>query len=140
MIVRGTTPYHTFELPVLMEDIDVIWVTYYQNSQVVFECSNLVIDERMQLEPLYQQKNENIEGEPVEELVEEEPIGSQLTVHLTQEDTLGFTFYPAARKNTAYIQIRILTTDGEAYVSQPVHERVFGVFHEGVIGHDTEGE
>jgi len=134
MIVRGTTPYHVFELPILMEDIDVIWVTYYQNGRVIFEYSNLEINERVQLSPLYQQETEVIEGEEPAE----EPIGSQLTIHLTQENTLGFTFFPMERKNVAFIQVRVLTTDGEAFASEPVTERIFGIYHEGVIGNETD--
>ena len=137
MIVRGTTPYHSFILPVLVDEIDVIWVTYCQNDKVIFERSNLD-GESMELVP-FSEPIEVSEDIPSEE-PSEEITGSQLTLHLTQEETLGFTFYPAARKNTATIQIRILTTDGEAYASAPVKERIFGIRHEGVIGHETESE
>ena len=137
MIVRGTTPYHSFILPVLVDEIDVIWVTYCQNNEVIFERSNLD-SESMELVP-FSEPIEVSEDIPSEE-PSEEITGSQLTLHLTQEETLGFTFYPAARKNTATIQIRILTTDGEAYASDPVKERIFGIRHEGVISHETEGE
>ena len=137
MIVRGTTPYHSFILPVLVDEIDVIWVTYCQNDEVIFERSNLD-SESMELVP-FSEPMEVSEDIPSEE-PSEEITGSQLTLHLTQEETLGFTFYPAARKNTATIQIRILTTDGEAYASDPVKERIFGIRHEGVISHETEGE
>lgn len=137
MIVRGTTPYHSFILPVLVDEIDVIWVTYCQNDEVIFERSNLD-GESMELVP-FSEPIEVSEDIPSEE-PSEEITGSQLTLHLTQEETLGFTFYPAARKNTATIQIRILTTDGEAYASDPVKERIFGIRHEGVIGHETESE
>lgn len=137
MIVRGTTPYHSFILPVLVDEIDVIWVTYCQNDEVIFERSNLD-GESMELVP-FSEPIEVSEDIPSEE-PSEEITGSQLTLHLTQEETLGFTFYPAARKNIATIQIRILTTDGEAYASDPVKERIFGIRHEGVIGHETESE
>lgn len=135
MIVRGTTPYHNFILPVLAEDIDTIWVTYCQNGDVVFERSNTEEDDRMEiinLVDLYENAN-------VEIIPDEEKTFSQLTVHLTQEETLGFIFYAAARKNIATIQIRLLTTDGEAYASEPVKERIFGVRHDGVIGVIDEG-
>ena len=62
---------------------------------------------------------------------------SQVVAHLSQEDTLAFTFYPAAEKNIAVIQVRVLTTDGEAYASLPVRERIFGVLKDGVIGGDN---
>ena len=60
------------------------------------------------------------------------------TVHLTQEDTLGFKFWPAAEKNIAVIQIRILTMDDEAFASMPINERIFGVLHDGVIPDEVE--
>ena len=130
MIVRGTTPYHNFILPVLAEEIDTIWITYCQNEQVVFERSNLQEDDRMEIVNLL----DLYENASMENLSDEEKTCSQLIIHLTQEETLGFTFYAAARKNIATIQIRILTVDGEAYASEPVRERIFGVRHEGVIG------
>ena len=133
MIIRGTTPYHSFILPILVEDIDIIWVTYCQNEDIIFERSNEEPDERMEIINLLE-----LENASMEELTEEEQRCSQLTLHLTQEETLGFTFYPAAKKNIATISIRILTTDGEAYASEPVKERIFGIRHEGVIGENNE--
>lgn len=136
MIVRGTTPYHNFILPVLAEEIDTIWVTYCQNEQIIFERSNLEEDSRMEIINLL----DLYENASMEMLSDEEKTCSQLTIHLTQEETLGFVFYAAARKNIATIQIRILTIDGEAYASEPVKERIFGVRHEGVIGEETNDE
>ena len=73
-------------------------------------------------------------GEDLTETLTEEELNScQLTVHLSQEDTLAFHFYPAAEKNIAVIQIRVLTTDGEAFASDPINERIFGVLKDGVI-------
>lgn len=134
MIVRGTTPYHNFILPFLMEEIDTIWVTYWQNDRIVFERSNLEADERMEIVNLI----DLYENASMEMLSDEEKTCSQLTIHLTQEETLNFIFHAAARKNIAIIQIRILTTNGEAYASEPVKERIFGVRHEGVIGEEME--
>ena len=134
MIIRGTTPYHSFILPLTVENIDTIWVTYCQNDDVIFERTNEEPDDRMELVNLL----DLYENASIEQLTEEEQTYSQLTLHLTQEETLGFTFYPAAKKNIAVIQIRILTTEGEAYASEPVKERIFGVRHEGIIGDDDE--
>lgn len=134
MIIRGTTPYHSFILPLTVENIDTIWVTYCQNDDVIFERTNEEPDDRMELVNLL----DLYENASMEQLTEEEQTYSQLTLHLTQEETLGFTFYPAAKKNIAVIQIRILTTEGEAYASEPVKERIFGVRHEGIIGDDDE--
>lgn len=131
MIIRGTTPYHNFILPVLVEDIDAIYVTYLQNEEIIIDKSNLT--DEMEITNL-----SDLENASMEELSEEEQSSCQLTIHLTQEDTLKFHFYPAAKKNIAVIQIRILTTDGEAYASMPVNERIFGVFHDGVISDEVE--
>lgn len=130
MIVRGTTPYHTFIVPMASESIDEVYITYLQNNTVVLDKDITdVIIEDVELE------TENAEIDDTE-LTEEEPEvtpTSQITLHLTQEDTLKFKFYPAAEKNVAVVQLRILDTDGEAYASDPVHERIFGVLKDGVI-------
>lgn len=128
MIIRGTTPYHNFILPILAEEIDTIWVSYCQNEDVLFTKTG--DDEGVSIENFI----DMLENASMEELTEEEEQSSQLTIHLTQEETLKFHFYPAARKNIAVIQIRILTTDGEAYASAPVKERIFGVRPDGIIG------
>ena len=130
MIIRGTTPYHNFILPILVKDIKAIYVTYLQNGQVVLDKTgdDVTITDLVDL----------FENASMEEFSEEELNSSQLTVHLTQEDTLKFHFYPAAKKNIAVIQIRILTTDDEAFASMPINERIFGVLHDGVIPDEVE--
>ena len=130
MIVRGTTPYHTFIVPMQSESISEVYITYLQNNEVVLDkdktdvtIEDIVLD------------TENAEIDDTE-LTEEEPEvvpTSQITLHLTQEDTLKFKFFPAAEKNIAVVQLRILDFDGEAYASDPVHERIFGVLKDGVI-------
>ena len=130
MIIRGTTPYHNFILPILAEDIDTLWVTYCQNEDEIIFRTSEVTDENMAIVNFV----DMYENASMEQLSEEEQQCSQLTLHLTQEETLGFHFYPAAKKNIAVIQIRILTTDGEAYASEPIRERIFGVRRTGVIG------
>lgn len=130
MIIRGTTPYHNFILPILAEDIKEVYVTYLQNKEVILDKGKEDV-EINDLVDLY-------ENASVEELPEEVSSSCQLTVHLTQEDTLSFHFYPAAKKNIAVIQIRILTTDDEAFASMPINERIFGVLHDGVIPDEVE--
>lgn len=131
MIIRGTTPYHSFILPLAAENIQTIYVTYLQNEKVILEKTNLNSGdmEIVNVADLY----ENASMEQLEDIEIETQNNCQITIHLTQEDTLGFTFYPAARKNIAVIQIRVLTIDGEAYASDPITERIFGVLHDGVI-------
>ena len=130
MIIRGTTPYHNFILPILVKDIKAIYVTYLQNGQVILDKTgeDVTITDLIDL----------FENASMEELPEEERNSCQLTVHLTQEDTLKFHFYPAAKKNIAVIQIRILTTDDEAFASMPINERIFGVLHDGIIPDEVE--
>ena len=124
MIVRGTTPYHSFIIPLEPEKISKIYVTYLQNNEVILDKSTTDIT----IDPV----EEELENASMEESTEF-TISSQITLHLTQEDTLKFHFYPAAERNIAVIQVRLLTTDGEAYASDPVHERIFGVLKDGVI-------
>lgn len=135
MIIRGTTPYHNFILPILAEEIDTIWVTYCQNEDEIIFRTNEIIDSNMEIINCV----DMYDNASMEPLSEEEQHSSQLTLHLTQEETLKFHFYPAAKKNIAVIHIRILTTDGEAYASEPIRERIFGTRRDGVIGATQEG-
>lgn len=128
--MRGTTPYHSFILPLRAEQINEMWVTYTQNGVLVLDKTKEDVTLE-NIEDLY-------ENASMEELTEEEVNSCQATLHLTQEDTLGFKFYPAAEKNIAIIQVRILAVDGEAYASDPIHERIMGVIKNGVIGGGNE--
>ena len=128
MIIRGTTPYHSFVLPLKTEDISEVYITYLQNNEIIINKS--ISDAQIiDIEDEYENASMN---EPLEDFIP----SCELTIHLTQEDTLKFHFYSAAEKNIAVIQIRVLTTEGEAYASEPIHERIFGVLKDGVIGHE----
>ena len=128
MITRGTTPYHSFVLPLKTEDISEVYITYLQNNEIILDktTSDVTISD---IDNEYENASMN---EPLEDFVP----SCELTIHLTQEDTLKFHFYPAAEKNIAVIQIRVLTTEGEAYASEPIHERIFGILKDGVIGNE----
>lgn len=128
MITRGTTPYHSFVLPLKTEDISEVYITYLQNNEIIVDksISDVTI---IDIDDEYENASMN---EPLEDFVP----SCELTIHLTQEDTLKFHFYPAAEKNIAVIQIRVLTTEGEAYASEPIHERIFGILKDGVIGNE----
>lgn len=130
MIMRGTTPYHSFILPIKAEEIDKIYLTYLQNDKVILDKTNedVTITDIVDL----------YENASMEELTEEELNSCQVVLHMSQEDTLAFKFYPAAEKNIAVIQVRLLTTDGEAYASDPVTERIMGVLKNGVIPPEEE--
>ena len=129
MITRGTTPYHSFVLPLSLDSISELYITYLQNDEVILDKS--LSDDSVSLI----EAESNLENASMEEILteESEEKETKVTVHLTQEDTLKFTFYPAAEKNIAVIQIRVLTSDGEAYASNPIQERIFGVLKDGVI-------
>lgn len=137
MIIRGTTPYHNFILPVLAENIKVLYVTYLQNGKVILD--KMLVGGDSSSDSDFEIANlKDLENASMEDLSEEERESCQLTLHLTQEDTLAFHFYPAARKNIAVIQIRLVTEDDEAFASMPIHERIFGVLHDGVIPNQEE--
>ena len=132
MITRGTTPYHSFVLPLSLDSISELYITYLQNDEVILDKS--LSDDSVSLIEV----ESNLENASMEEILteESEEKETKVTVHLTQEDTLKFTFYPAAEKNIAVIQIRVLTSDGEAYASNPIQERIFGVLKDGVISNE----
>lgn len=144
MITRGTTPYHSFILPLSVSDIDEIYITYLQNNKVILEKGKAdvdMVDINVETEDSFitdENKGDSFSSNDADQSAEEETENySQVVAHLSQEDTLAFTFYPAAEKNIAVIQVRVLTTDGEAYASLPVKERIFGVLKDGVIGGDN---
>lgn len=126
MITRGTTPYHSFIIPIAADQIKTVYITYLQNNEIIFDKDN----EDIEIKPvILDTENADTDGEEDDYLV----AYSQLTTHLTQEDTLSFRFYPAAEKNIAVIQIRILDVNDEAYASEPIRERIFGVLKDGVL-------
>lgn len=130
MIIRGTTPYHTFIVPLASNQINEIFITYLQNGEVVLDKTSADIEiSDVNLE------TENAHVEDYNEIsIEETSVASsKITLHLTQEDTLKFKFFPAAEKNIAVVQLRILDSEGEAYASDPIYERIYGVLKEGVI-------
>ena len=144
MIMRGTTPFHSFILPFTTADISDIYITYIQNGQMKVEKTGAQIT----LEDI---TNDDSNGFITDENSgdsfgsndanatepEDDTSYCQATVHLTQEDTLNFDFFKAAEKNIAVIQIRLLV-DGEAYASFPVKERIFGVLKDGTIPETQE--
>lgn len=137
MIIRGTTPYHSFILPLEPEQIQVLYITYLQNNTVILDKEYTSESKEIKIEPYTDElENASMNEQQSEDEVAQDLTSSLITVHLTQEDTLNFHFYPAAEKNIAVIQIRVLTTDGEAYASEPIRERIFGVLKDGVIGNE----
>ena len=137
MIIRGTTPYHSFILPLEPEQIQVLYITYLQNNTVILDKEYTSESKEIKIEPYTDElENASMNEQQSEDEAAQDLTSSLITVHLTQEDTLNFHFYPAAEKNIAVIQIRVLTTDGEAYASEPIRERIFGVLKDGVISNE----
>lgn len=101
MIRPGTTPTHTFELPIDETLCDVIWITYAQDDDEVFTIDK----SRLKFE------------------------GRLASVKLTQEETLKFD-----REKLVAIQMRILTTGGDALGSDVVQTSVGRLLKEEVIG------
>lgn len=128
MITRGTTPYHTFLVPLAPNQIQKVHITYQQNGKVIFDKTNKDIDIKHIITT-----TENAEINGVDNLSETQETNSQITLHLTQSDTLKFEVYPAERKNIILIQLRILDSDGEAYASEIMRERVCDVLKNGTI-------
>lgn len=128
MLLRGTTPYHSFTIPMKVENIVKLYITYFQNGEVILEKKSDNPEDGVVITN-FEDMYDNAEIDPLT-LSEEELNTSIATVHLTQEDTLKFHFYPAAKKNIMLIQLRLLDIDDEAYASEPIRERVYGVFNE----------
>lgn len=133
MLTRYTTPYHHFVLPFLTNEIDKVTVTYSQNGEI-----------------LVTKNKEDVTIHDVQDILDNASMGedllkfflskvdvisesSLLTVHLTQEETSSFTFHKAEEKNIIIVQIRVLNTKGDAFVSRPIRIRVYGSNNEGVI-------
>lgn len=145
-MTRGTTPYHSFVISLSSSEIEEIYITYLQNNEIILEkTGNDVHLEDIEIDTSNgfitdENKGDSFSSNDAEQEQEERQDISycQATVHLSQEDTLAFKFYPAAEKNIAVIQIRVITTNGEAYASLPVKERIFGVLKDGVIPDGSE--
>ena len=138
MLYRGTTPYHSFILPLSTSSIDEIYITYWQNGEVKVEYGKNDITLRDLNEDNGWISDTGADDSLIENNTDSEEESkeisySQAIVHLTQQDTLKFDFYPAAEKNIVAIQVRLLTTDGEAFASEVARERVYGVLMDGVI-------
>ena len=88
-MVRGTTPTYTFSIPF---DTNLI-----AEAKVIFSQGEVSVSKRLQDCGLN---------------------GSELSVKLTQEDTLKFS------KGPVEIIIRVLTTGGDASASDPMYDYV----------------
>lgn len=83
-MIRGTTPTHTFTLPFDVSTIKSLVIVYAQNGTEVLK----------------------------KEMDDCQMNGTDITVRLTQEDSLKFN-----ANGSVQIQIKVLTTAGEALAS-----------------------
>ena len=101
LLIRGTTPTHTFELSLNGTDILRARVIYSQDD------IEIVRKETEQC---------NIEGNTV-------------SVSLTQEETLKFSQYAPRGE----VQVRIVSTDEQAYTSDPIPLKIGKCLDNGVL-------
>ena len=145
-ITRGTTPVLNFLLPFSTDQIEVLKLTFMQNGEEVFTKSKeevelvdlllttengFITDENRGDE--FSSNDANNQEEISEEEYEPKESYCNCAAHLTQEDTLAFKFWPAAEKNIVYSQFRIVDKDGEAYASDPLNFRIYGVLLDGKL-------
>ena len=146
-ITRGTTPTLNFILP-FDYNMDDIRLTFRQNGEIIkqYEKDDMVITPI-----LTETENSNITDEnygdgfssndyDVEYLEPKEDnneVYCNCSIVMSQEDTLSFLFHPAAEKNIAISQFKILIGD-EVYVSDPVNFRIYGDLDGNIIGGKNE--
>lgn len=137
-ITRGTTPTFDFVVPFSSSDIATLFVTFYQNGEVIVEKGLgdvTITDVNIEADkPITDMEGTDSISTNDAEVTPEEGSFADVSVKLTQEDTLSFTFHPAAEKNIIVTQIRVLDSNEEAYASDPISLRLYGVLKDGVIG------
>lgn len=109
IIRRGTTPTHTFTLPVKSEDVEAIYVTYAQFETAVVELSG-----------------DDVSLTDVKDA--ESDSGSVASITLSQTDTLLFNGGASAE-----VQVRFKSNDGTAFASQKIKIIIEDVVKDGVI-------
>lgn len=111
-MTRGTTPKNVFTFDVSLDGVEALYITYQQNGQTVVEKT---IDD-----------------------VEINTATSQVTVKLTQEDTLAFIAdtddnHCGVDANWVKIQVRIKYTDGTTVASGIIREPIQELLKDGEI-------
>lgn len=142
-ITRGTTPTFNFILP-FSYDMDDIRLTFMQNGRVIkrYESVDMTITPVLTETENSDITDENYgdefssndyDTEYPEPEEDENEAYCNCSITMSQEDTLSFGFYPAAEKNIAISQFKILIGN-EVYVSDPVNFRVYGDLDGEIIG------
>lgn len=142
-ITRGTTPTFNFILP-FSYDVDDIRLTFTQNGELIkqYGKSDMVITPILTETENSDIVDENHGDEFIsndydieypEPGEDENEAYCNCSIVMSQEDTLSFHFHPAAEKNIAVSQFKILI-DNEVYVSDPVNFRIYGDLDGKLIG------
>ena len=142
-ITRGTTPTFNFILP-FSYDVDDIRLTFTQNGELIkqYSKSDMVITPILTETENSDIVDENhgdgfisndYDAEYPEPEEDENEVYCNCSIVMSQEDTLSFHFHPAAEKNIAISQFKILIGD-EVYVSDPVNFRIYGDLDGELIG------
>lgn len=133
-LIRGTTPRLNFLLPFDSTAISQIYLTFMQNGERIVQYDMSQLD----IEPVGTEMEDSsitdanhgdylivndIDYNPGED--QEQEVYCNCAIDMSEEDTLKFTFYPAAEKNIAYSQFKICT-DSEVFVSDPINFRIYG--------------
>ncbi len=111
MIYRGSTPLHTFVLPFDIENITNIYITYRQRG-----C-NII---HKNLEDNFEDFSANVENREV-------------SVKLSQRDTLAFSCSKKYTDNIVEIQIRVLFESGGVVISDPIRDKVINTASDFII-------
>lgn len=113
MIIRTTTPTHTFYSTFPLLEVENFYITYSQNGTTILnkEPINCTID----------------------------TIQNKIELTLTQEETALFTYYEDINKNIVSIQIKMLTNEGKVIVSAIIKERVEDVLNDTIFEEEVEG-
>ena len=102
MIYRGSTPTHTFVFPFELKNITNMYITYRQNGKNIVQKS---------FETDFESFAADLENKEV-------------SIALSQEDTLAFSCGEKYTDNIVEIQIRVLLDSGSVIISDPTHDRV----------------
>ena len=134
MIIRYTTPYHSFILPFLSEDIDKITVAYVQNGVEVLKKRKTDFT-FIDIEDLLE--NASMGDENWVDLVVrkfDKKVDKTIAIlHLDQEETALFNYFKAEEKNIVNVQFHVVNTEGNSFISRIIRMRVYNSISEEVL-------
>lgn len=114
MIYRGSTPTHTFVLPFDLESIANIAITYKQNSCNILRKTML----------------DDFDSFTVD------MDAREISVGLSQRETMAFTCGPRYKNNLVQIQVQVLFESGTVMTSDVINDRVVDTLSDSIM-HDS---